>query len=72
MMLKKVEEWENSELSRRYTVDFKEGFYVVKNKRGSVVYDEGFKTEEAAKSYAKEEIFAQGFEAYLKEVGNSN
>lgn len=67
MMLKKVEEWENSELARRYTVDFKDGYFVVKNKRGSVVYDQGFKTDQAAKDYAKEEIFAQGFEAYLKE-----
>ena len=67
MMLKKVEEWENSELARRYTIDFKDGYFVVKNKRGSVVYDEGFKTDQAAKDYAKEEIFAQGFEAYLKE-----
>lgn len=66
MMLKKVDEWENRELSRRYTVDFKGGYYVVKNKRGSVVYDQNFQTAEDAKDYAKEEIFAQRFEAYLK------
>lgn len=33
MMLKKVDEWENSELSRRYTVDFKGGYCVVKNNK---------------------------------------
>ena len=33
MMLKKVDEWENSELSRRYIVDFKGGYYVVKNNK---------------------------------------
>ena len=35
MMLKKVDEWENAEFVNRYKVDFKEGFYVVKNKRGN-------------------------------------
>lgn len=33
MMLKKVDEWENSELSRRYTVAVENGRYVVKNNK---------------------------------------
>lgn len=47
-----------------YALD--KGRYVVKNKRGSVVYDQGVNTENSAKDYAKNELFAQGFESYLK------
>lgn len=67
MMLKKVDEWENEEFVKRYTVALENGRYVVKNKVGSIVYDQAFQTAEDAKDYAKNELFARGFEAYLKE-----
>lgn len=67
MMLKKVEEWENEEFVKRYSVALDKGRYVVKNKVGGIVYDQAFQTEEDAKDYAKNELFARGFEAYLKE-----
>lgn len=67
MMLKKVDEWENEEFVKRYSVALDKGRYVVKNKVGGIVYDQAFQTEEDAKDYAKNELFARGFEAYLKE-----
>lgn len=67
MMLKKVDEWENEEFVKRYSVALDKGRYVVKNKVGGIVYDQAFQTAEDAKDYAKNELFARGFEAYLKE-----
>ncbi len=66
MMLKKVDEWKNEEFINRYSVALDKGRYVVKNKVAGIVYDQAFQTENSAKDYAKNEIFAQGFEAYLK------
>ena len=67
LMLKKVDEWENEEFINRYSVDLDKGRYVVKNKMGGIIYDQNFQTAEDAKDYAKNELFARGFEAYLKE-----
>lgn len=66
-MLEDVEKWSNQEFDRKYSVQQKDGKFVVNNKQGLTVYDHNFRTAEDAKSYAQEELFAQGFEMYLKE-----
>ena len=66
-MLEDVEKWAEQEFNRKYSVQLKDSRYVVNNKQGLTVYDHNFRTEADAKEYAKEELFAQGNEAYLKE-----
>ena len=66
-MLEDVEKWAEQEFNRKYSIQLKDGRYVVNNKQGLTVYDHNFRTEADAKEYAKEELFAQGNEAYLKE-----
>ena len=70
-MLDDVAKWSNEEFNRKYAIQKKGSQYYVINKQGLTVYgDENrlrFFTEADAKNYAQEELFAQGFETYLKE-----
>lgn len=69
-ILKQVDKWAEKEFERKYSIVKQGDVYVVTDKSGKTVYDlmgEGFKNEENAKAYAKEELFARGFEKYLKE-----
>lgn len=65
-MLKKVNEWENSQFGQRYNIKEENGNYAVTDKLGMVVYD-NFDSAERAREYAKSEIFARGFEQYLRD-----
>ncbi len=65
-MLKKVDEWENSQFGQRYNIKEENGSYAVTDKLGMVVYD-NFDSAERAREYAKSEIFARGFEQYLRD-----
>ena len=65
-MLKKVDEWENSQFGQRYNIKEENGNYAVTDKLGMVVYD-NFDSAERAREYAKSEIFARGFEQYLRD-----
>ena len=65
-MLRKVDAWENAEFDKRYKVELKDGAYVIKDQRGNLVYDRQFNTEEEARNYGRNEIFARGFEQYLR------
>ena len=71
-MLEKVERWENEEFARRYKTELKDSRYIVRDTFGNVAYDMNFQTEEQARDYAKNELFARGFEAYLKEGKSPN
>ena len=69
-ILKQADVWENREFERKYKIVKQENGFVVTDKDGKTVYDrmgDGFATEEQAKAYAKEELFARGFEKYIKE-----
>ena len=69
-ILRQADIWENKEFDRKYKIEKQENGYVVTDKSGKTIYDrmgEGFRTEEQAKAYAKEELFARGFEKYIKE-----
>lgn len=65
-MLKKVNEWENSQFDQRYNIKEENGNYAVTDKLGMVVYD-NFDSAERAREYGKSEIFARGFEQYLRD-----
>jgi polyhydroxyalkanoate synthesis regulator phasin len=65
-MLKKVDAWENAEFDKRYKVELKDGYYVIKDTRGNDVYNKKFNTENEARDYGRNEIFARGFEQYLR------
>ena len=65
-MLKKVDEWENSQFDQRYNIKEENGNYAVTDKLGMVVYD-NFDSAERAREYGKSEIFARGFEQYLRD-----
>lgn len=65
-MLKKVNEWENSQFDQRYNIKEENGNYAVTDKMGMVVYD-NFDSAERAREYGKSEIFARGFEQYLRD-----
>ena len=65
-MLKKVDEWENSQFGQRYNIKEENGNYAVTDKLGMVVYD-NFDSAERAREYGKSEIFARGFEQYLRD-----
>ena len=69
-ILDSVDSWTDSELQRKYNITKRENGYAVVDKRGRVVYDNrgvGFLSDYDAREYAKEELFARGFEQYLKE-----
>lgn len=69
-ILRTADKWENQEFERKYNVVEQDGKYIVTDKTGKTVYDkqgEGFDSEVRARAYAKEELFARGFEKYLKE-----
>ena len=65
-MLKKVDEWENSQFGQRYNIKEENGSYAVTDKLGMVVYD-NFDRAERAREYAKCEIFSRGVEQYLRD-----
>lgn len=65
-MLNKVEQWENQEFDSRYNVEYVDGKYNVTDKHGDNVYT-GFNSISQAREYGRNEIFARGFEAYLRE-----
>lgn len=66
-LLKAVEDWENSEFDRQFVIDEKDGYFRVLDKNGIIVHDESFRSAEQARNYAKEELFARGFEQFLRE-----
>lgn len=68
-MLKKMDEWENAEFDKRYNVRQDLNGYVVTDKIGNIVYgaEKAFDTYDRAKEYAKNELFARGFEQYLRD-----
>ena len=68
--LETFDRWSENEFNRKYKVEQRSNGYAVINKQGNVVYDRngnGFMSEQDAKDYAKEELFARGFEEYLRE-----
>ena len=68
--LETFDRWSENEFNRKYKVEQRDNGYAVVNKQGNVVYDRngnGFMSERDAKDYAKEELFARGFEEYLRE-----
>lgn len=71
-MLDKVNKWESEEYARRYKTELKDGRYIVRDTLGNVAYDMNFQTARQAEDHAKNEIFARGFEAYLKEGKSPN
>ena len=68
-MLQKMSEWENQEFDKRYKLKEENGRYVVTDKVGNVIYgaEKPFFDAETAREYARNEIFARGFEQYLRE-----
>lgn len=69
-ILREVDKWANKEFDRKYSTIKTENGYAVVDKSGKTIYDrmgEGFATEEQARAYAKEELFARGGEKYLSE-----
>lgn len=69
-LLEAADRWETAEFERLYKVIERDNGYAVANKDGSIVYDrqgKGFTTEGEAMDYAKNELFARGFERYLAE-----
>lgn len=68
-LLKKVEEWENQEFDKRYKVKEENGRYTVTDKTGNVIYgaEKPFFDVQTARDYARNELFARGFEQYLRE-----
>ena len=68
-MLQKMSEWENQEFDKRYKLKEENSRYVVTDKVGSEIYgaEKPFFDAETAREYAKNEIFARGFEQYLRE-----
>lgn len=68
-MLKKVNEWENNQFDQRYKIQKQGGGFVVTDKIGNVIYgaEKPFFDAETAREYGKNEIFARGFEQYLRE-----
>lgn len=71
-LLDKVNKWENEEFARRYKVDLHNGRYVVRDNLGNIIYDQNFQSKEQAQEYAQNELFARGFETYLKEGKSPN
>lgn len=71
-LLDKVNKWETEEFARHYKTDLHNGRYVVRDNLGNIVYDQNFQSKEQAQEYAQNELFARGFEAYLKEGKSPN
>lgn len=68
-MLQKMVEWENSEFDKRYNVQQTANGFVVTDKLGNVVYGDKkpFQSVQSAREYGRNEIFARGFEQYLRD-----
>lgn len=68
-MLQKMIEWENSEFDKRYNVQQTANGFVVTDKLGNVVYGDKkpFQSVQSAREYGRNEIFARGFEQYLRD-----
>lgn len=68
-MLQKVNDWANSEFDLRYKLQNQGGGIVVTDTSGNVVYGDAkpFLNAQTARDYAKNELFARGFEQYLRE-----
>lgn len=69
-MLSHIDNWATEEFNKRYSLELKDGSYVVKNRAGLVEYDKGgagFGRKQDAIDYAKNELFARGFEQYLRD-----
>jgi hypothetical protein len=68
-MLQKMVEWENSEFDKRYDVQQTANGFVVTDKLGNVVYGDKkpFQSVQSAREYGRNEIFARGFEQYLRD-----
>lgn len=68
-MRAKIDEWANNEFDKRYKVIETENGFAVADKTGNIVYgeDQAFNTLEQARDYAKNELFARGFEQYLRD-----
>lgn len=68
-MLKKVDEWENNQFDQRYKIQEQGSGFVVTDSLGNVIYgaEQPFFNAETAREYGKNEIFARGFEQYLRE-----
>lgn len=67
-ILARVDEWSTAELGRKYDVKAVGNKFKVVDKKGNTVYNNlgrNFATEAEAIEYAKDELFAQGFEQYL-------
>ena len=67
-ILAKIDEWSTVELSRKYDVKQVGNKFKIVDKKGNTVYNNlgrNFDTEAEAVAYAKDELFAQGFEQYL-------
>lgn len=71
-LLDKVNKWETEEFARHYKTDLHNGRYVVRDNLGNIVYDQNFQSKEQAQEYTQNELFARGFEAYLKEGKSPN
>lgn len=69
-MLDDINKFTKDEFNRRYNVENSLQGFVVKDKNGNVVYNNqanGFVNEKVARDYAENELFARGFEQYLRE-----
>ena len=67
-ILARIDEWSTAELGRKYDVKAVGNKFKVVDKKGNTVYNNlgrNFATEAEATEYAKDELFAQGFEQYL-------
>jgi hypothetical protein len=67
-ILARVDEWSTAELGRKYDVKQVGNKFKIVDKKGNTVYNNlgrNFDTEAEAIAYAKDELFAQGFEQYL-------
>ena len=71
-LLDKVNKWEAEEFARHYKLDLHNGRYVVRDALGNIIYDQNFQSKEQAQEYAQNELFARGFETYLKEGKSPN
>lgn len=73
-MLHKVNDWADLEFDQRYKTKTESGGIVVVDKFGNVVYGDAkpFLNVKMARDYAKNELFARGFEQYLREGKSPN
>lgn len=68
-MLQKVNGWADLEFDQRFKTKAEGGGIVVVDKLGNIVYGDAkpFLNVKSAREYAKNELFARGFEQYLRE-----